>query len=206
MRTSVANQSFLVSRLTYILLTGPEQPFCEPAAVNSEEQAQSPRSSLEQVKGRETSGNEACKQFHAVMKNAGLEAIDEEVLSIPELMGCATPSTQNNPTGVLSQSVSHPANQPSEADQDTNVDLNQARSIPVDPNDMMAAQGHDSNTGIGDKEASAVMDALKSPDILEGPAETLTEAATAAPTGAFPAVLLSRACDRVCYLVLAIFP
>lgn len=114
--------------------------------------------SMDEVKARQSSCQEACNQFHAVMRNAGLQAPDEEVLSIPELVGY-----QQAP--LHAANAAHPSQQPNTMDASSKQwHLILTQSSPDDE----PMQGHADSNELDNAQASAVMDALEDPDTLEG--------------------------------------
>lgn len=182
--------------------------------VSAEEEAQPPRLSRELTKGQESSGKEACRQFHAVMKNAGLEAPDEEIVPIQQLLGCPNLPVPPIPSEQLPQSASQPplesapqssSQSASQADSQEDaitphaqqkdqhaeqrtaapsVDLDKARSISANESGDLGQQKHDNDSCLDQAEASTVMDALEDPATLEAEAVTLSERANADAPGA----------------------
>ena len=143
------------------------------------------------------------------MKNAGLEAPNEEMVPIQQLLGCPNlpvppilledppQSASQLPSESALQSSSQPASQADTQEFATTphaqqkdqlakqrtaapgVDLDMARSISANESGDLGQQKHDSGHGFDHAEASAVMDALEDPATLEAEAVAPPETANA---------------------------
>ena len=142
--------------------TSTKSPLGFSTASNPSEPPMNPaRSSQDQIRGQEASHHSACKQFHEVMKNAGLEAADEEVIPIPELLGCSNQSPAPQASAAATPSANAP--EPSKS-----LDLQNAISISSSQADSAEKRRVQGSLDLPTAEASQVMEALEHPSIIDG--------------------------------------
>lgn len=144
---------------------------------NQGNQSSSSHPSLERENSRDSVGDNPCNRPLHMAHAQSAPPFQKGILPRPTLVRSThidasfAHSASLGPPAQQIKQHAQPAARPNQAiaeDGDTHVNLDKARSIPIDWINAGPEEGHDNSTGIGSAEASDVMDALRDPKTLQG--------------------------------------